>query len=220
MQRGSSSRGRPQRAPRKALAFRAGSDRRGAITHPPQIASYGITRDVRLRFVTSAAVPTASITYQNLLDIVLVAATTTAGYDLYDAVRVNSVEAWACPVTGAPVTVTTVFNGEILGAQGDLKVHTDTSMGIEPAHVKCRPEPLSQAAQFQASSGDTVFTIICPASTVVDVSLSLRQPILGQSTAAQNALVGATVGALYFRGLDGKALAATNFPILGAYATI
>jgi hypothetical protein len=189
------------------------------ISHPPQLPSYGITRDVRMRYQTGAAVD-ASITFQNLLDTVLVAVSATSGYDVFDAVRVNSVEAWAAPVTGAPVTIGISYNGETVGAAGDQKQHTDTSMGIQPAHVKARPDALTQAGQFQASSANTAFTLFAPANTVVDVSLTLRQPMFAQATVAQNPLAGAATGALYYRGLDGKGAATTSFPVQGAFASV
>jgi hypothetical protein len=189
------------------------------IAHPPQIPSYGITRDVRLRFAATAAAELV-VTFQNLLDIILVATGATTGVDLFDAVRVNSVELWGIAAIGTPATVILSFNGETVGAQGDQKTHTDTSMGIEPAHVKARPDRLTQAGQFQVTSANAAFIIIVPAGAVVDVSLSLRQPVLGQATATQNGLVGATPGVVYYRGLDGKTTSLTNFPVVGALAVI
>jgi len=167
-----------------------------------------------MRFTSTAAF-NSQITYQNLLDTVLVAITAILGYDVFDAVRINSVELWSIAVQGTPVTAVLTFNGETVGAQGDLKLHTDTSMGVEPAHVKARPDPLTQAGQFQVSSGNVAFSLDIPSGTVIDVSMTLRQPIQGQANAAQNALVGATVGAFYYRGLDGKANAATTLPVVG-----
>jgi len=187
------------------------------LSHPPQIPSYGISRDVRMRFSVTAG-GTTNITFQNLLDVILMATSSTAGYDLFEAVRVNSVELWAISTLGTPVTVSLIYDGSTVGAAGDLKTHTDTSMGVEPAHVRARPDPLTQAGQFQASAANVAFTVSAPAGAVVDVSLTLRQPVLGVAVAAQNVLVGATIGALYYRGLDGKTSALTNFPVQGAYA--
>jgi hypothetical protein len=184
------------------------------IAHPPQLPSYGITRDVRMRF-TSTAAAEAFISYQNLLDTILVSVTAILGADLFDAVRVNSVEIWAIAALGTPTTVVVSFLGATVGAQGDQKTHTDTSMGVELAHVKAKPDPLSQAAQFQASSADIAFGLTVPAGAVIDVSLTFRQPVFGTVVNAQNAMVAAGPGAVYYRGLDGKAVAATNFPVVG-----
>jgi hypothetical protein len=189
------------------------------ISHPPQLPSYGITRDVRLRFAALAA-GVANITFQNLLDTILVATGAAAASDLFEAVRINSVELWAIAALGTPATVILSFDGTTVGAQGDQKTHTDTSMGIEPAHVKARPDSLTQAGQFQASAANVAFILDVPAGTVIDVSVTFRQPVQGTAVSSQNVLVAATTGAVYYRGLDGKTTALTNFPVQGAIAVI
>jgi len=186
----------------------------GLIPHPPPIRSYGITRDVRLRFTSNAAF-NGNITYENLLDAILVASTAIAGQQLFNAVRVNAVELWATPALGSSATVAVIYDGVVVGAQGDAKLHTDSSMGIEPAHVRAVPDPLTQAGQFQINSTNAAFFLSVPIATVIDVSMTLRQPIEGTAANVQNALVGATPGAVYYRGLDGKASATTVLPIVG-----
>jgi hypothetical protein len=172
-----------------------------------------------MRFSVIAAAA-SNITFQNLLDMVLLAVGTTSAFDLFQAVRVNSVEIWAIAALGTPATAILVFDGATVGAAGDQKTHTDTSMGVEPAHVKARPDPLTQAGQFQASSANVAFFVNVPAGAVIDVSVTLRQPVDGSAVASQNVLVGATTGAVYYRGLDGKTVALTNFPVQGAQAVI
>lgn len=198
------------------------ADRRGGnqmIPHPPQLPSYGIVRDVRMRFISNAAF-SAQITFQNLLDTIGVAITTVLGANLFDAVRLNSIEMWAIPAVGSgPQTLILTFNGSVLGAVGDQKTHTDTSMGLEPAHVKCRPDKRTQAGQFQNALTNPAFDLVCPINTVIDVSLSFRQPVFGNVINPANALVGATPGAVYYRGLDGKAAGVTVLPVVGAIST-
>jgi hypothetical protein len=189
------------------------------IAHPPQIKSYGITHSTRLRFVSNAAGST-SFSFQNLLDIVLIGTSATTLADLFFAVRINSVEMWSLPALGGASTVTLVYNGATVGATGDLKTHTDTSMGIEPAHVKASPDPRTQAGQFQQSSADAAFLISAPSGTVIDVSLTLRNPVDGNVLASQNPGVAITAGTLYYRGLDGKAVATTTYPVVGALSTV
>lgn len=189
------------------------------IPHPPQIPSYGITRDVRVRFVQTAAGATP-ITFQNLLDTILIAVSATSGFDLFEAVRVNSVELWAIAALGTSVTASLIFDGVTTGAAGDQKLHTDTSVGIEPAHVRGRPDKLTQAGQFQASSASVAFLLDLPAGTVIDVSMTLRQPVNGTPVPAQNVLVGATPGTISYRGLDGKTTALTNIPVVGPLSVI
>jgi hypothetical protein len=210
--------GRQRKARGRMFQANRGPGRRGRgdqmISHPPQISSYGITRDVRLRFVSNAGF-IGNITYQNLLDTVLLSTTAVLGTDLFTAVRVNKVEAWAVPALGAAATVSVIFDGGVVGAAGDQKLHTDTSMGIEPAHVSAKPDPLTQAGQFQASSANNAFELEVPSGTVIDVSMTLRNSVNGEAVAAQNALVGATAGVIYYRGLDGKPVATTVLPVVG-----
>jgi hypothetical protein len=192
---------------------------REMISHPPQLPSYGITRDVRMRFQATAAAQLA-FTFQNLLDCVLLATSATAVFDLFEGVRLNSIEMWAIAAVGTPATLTCIFDGLTVGAMGDQKTHTDTSMGVQPAHVKARPDRLTQAGQFQPSSAAVAFRLDTPAGTIIDVSMSYRQPMLSQAVAAQNVAVAATAGAVYYRGLDGKTTALTNYPVIGADSVI
>jgi len=172
-----------------------------------------------MRFTQTAAGNT-NITFQNLLDTVLVATSATTAADLFEAVRVNSVEMWGIAALGTPTTVTLTYDGSTVGAVGDQRVHTDTSMGVEPAHIKARPDRLTQAGQFQASSANIAFITSAPAGAVIDVSVTFRQPVQGTANSSQNVLVGATTGAVYYRGLDGKTTALTNLPVVGTIAVI
>jgi hypothetical protein len=172
-----------------------------------------------MRFAAIAAAVT-NFSFQNLLDTILVATGAASAADLFEAVRVNSVEVWAIAALGTPATVILLYDGSTVGAAGDQKTHTDTSMGVEPAHVKARPDILTQAGQFQASGAAVAFTLDVPAGAIIDVSMTFRQPVLGVATSSQNVLVGATTGAVYYRGLDGKTTALTNYPVQGAVAVI
>jgi hypothetical protein len=179
------------------------------ISHPLQLDGYQITHGVTLRFTTGAAVEQV-ITFQNLLDTFLMAVTATAGADIFLDVKVRHLELWAAPLLGSAVTVAAAFTGLTAGVVGDQLQHTDTSMGIQPAHVRCRPSVRSLAATFQPSSGATAFTLNVPSGTVIDVGLTFRGAF-GVYVPVQNPLVAATGGAVYLRGLDGLAIATTKF---------
>jgi hypothetical protein len=181
-----------------------------AITHPPAIGNYEIVHSTRLRFVVNAALLELAITYQNLLDLILFVTGATAPYDLFTSVKVRSVEMWAAPLLGSAVTTTVRFVGETAGSIGSLRTVTDTSMGIEPAHVKARPGAQTLASMFQISSGAVAFDLTCPSGTVVDVELSYKN-LPGTALAAQNVSAGATVGIVAYRGLDGLAIASSKF---------
>jgi hypothetical protein len=159
------------------------------------------------------------ITFQNLLDTLNFAASAATAYDVFQTVKIRFVEMWATPVIGNATTVQCEFIGNAAGIQGDEVIHTDTSMGIEPAHIRARPAPRSGVALFQNAAASTAFALTCPTGTVVDVGLTFRaRP--GVATATQNVPAAATTGAWYFRGLDGLAAAATVFvPVINASAS-
>lgn len=184
------------------------------IPHPPQLADMGLKREVRLRFNANAAF-SGPISYQNLLDILNVAATATTAFDLFTQVKIKAIEVWANALANASATATVIFDGTVAGSVGDQKIHTDSSMGIEPAHVRAVPARLSLAAMYQASTAATAFYLNVPSGAVVDVSLSYRNPLIGTTTATQNAPVAATAGVVYVRGLDGLANATSKFTVVG-----
>lgn len=194
---------------RQKSGRRAGGGDR-AISHPPQIGNFGILHNTRLRFIVGSAVNQTSITYQNLLDLILVGTSATTVSDLFQQARVRSVEMWAVPAIGSATTVQCEFAGQTAGLVGDAKIHTDTSMGVQPAHLRAKPMPRSGTALFQSSSATPAFTLTCPTGTVVDVSLTFRG-LPNLATVAQNASVATAPGAWYYRGLDGLAKAATVF---------
>jgi hypothetical protein len=168
-----------------------------------------------MRFTCVTSQANFGIYYKDLLDAIFVATAAAVGYALFDQVKINFVEVWCSPaVGGAPSTVAVQFAGAIVGAVGDGRIWSDTSMAIEPAHVKARPERLSQAAQWQVGDAraDAAFFLTAPATSVIDVDLSYRtiQPLAPIATT--NVPVAAVAGEVYFRGLDGLASAATNFP--------
>jgi hypothetical protein len=189
------------------------------ISHPPEIKEYSVRHGTRLRFVANSAL-NGAITFQNLLDTMLVAATAILGYDQFYSVKVRFVEVWASPLLGSAVTVSVAFVGITAGEVGDQRFHTDTSMGIEPAHVRAVPSLRSLASQFQLNSAAEAFLLTCPSGAVVDVGLTFVQTPVAVAVAAQNALVGATVGAPYWRGLDGLAIGTTKLTPVVANATI
>jgi hypothetical protein len=166
-----------------------------------------------MRFTVTTAQTRAQYSFQYLLDTINVATSATEAYDLFDAVRVNAVEVWAAPVQGAaPQQVALEFAGVTVGASGDGRLFSDSSMGIEPAHVRGIPSRLSQAAQWQPTSSWTAFTITAPVASVIDVDMSFRTVQSAAPVPVLSAPVGATAGQLYYRGLDGNAAAGTQTP--------
>jgi hypothetical protein len=183
----------------------------GMIPHPPQINGYEVTHSKVLRFRTTSA-QFIAVTYQNLLDTILMTTSATAPFDLFSQVRVRSVRVWAIAAQGVTNSASVIFDGGTAGSTGDRKVHTDTSMGVEPAYVNARPAPKSLASMFQVSSDAIAFQLDVPTQAVVDVALDFRSDVQGNNpVAAQNVSVLSTVGVIAQRGLDGLAVASSQF---------
>ncbi len=163
-----------------------------------------------MRFRLASNQVQTAITFANLLDTVVLADTAVSAFDLFDQVRINFVEIWAVPAIGTTAEVALEWGGQGPGATGDGRIVSDSSMGLEPAHFRSAPSRTSQASQWQAGVG-TAFIVSAPQSAIVDVNCSFRTVQNLPPVAAAAALVAATAGELYYRGLDGLAIAGTQF---------
>lgn len=191
--------------------------RGGLIPHPPPLGQYEVIHNRTLRFLANSAV-NQNITYQNLLDTILFTTSATVPYDLFYMVKINRVKAWAMNVVGSTESIQVCFDGTTPGSLGDRVLHTASSMGLEPAFLSCAPRPKTLASMFQISSTNNAFNLVCPTGTVIDISLSFKGDSFGTAVQAQNVSVGATVGVIAYRGLDGLAQATTKLgPPVGLY---
>jgi hypothetical protein len=178
------------------------------MEHPPQINGYEITHKKRLRFTVLAGVVNSAISFADLLDLIVLSTTAIQGYDVFDVVKVQSIEVWGQAALGTPNTITVYFTT----STGDRSVHTDTSLGVKPAYVKAVPSQKSLASFWQSSAAGNCFSITVPAGSVIDLNLSFKTAEFTAPQGTQNALVGATVGDIYYRGMDAANSASTNFP--------
>jgi hypothetical protein len=205
-----------QSSQKKKVGNRKAGSRKGgerSLTHPPQMNLYQLNWNKVLRFTSTAAAVGTQITFQNILNTILFASTATAPYQVFDYLRILRISVWGQAALGTPSTVQVIFNGTTI--VGDANIHSDTSLGVLPACVHARPGA-TVAALFQLSGN--AFQITCPAGSIIDVEVVMRDS-LGLATSAANASVGATVGGVFYRGLDGLAAASTNFPPVGNVPT-
>jgi hypothetical protein len=157
-----------------------------------------------------------AITASNLLNAYLTALTTTVAGQLFNAFRLRAVEVW-CPTnvtsgTGSPSTVAVQYNSGtgIIGASGQN--FSDTSVGVEPAHVYAPTKRGSVAGDWQAGTGTPMFTITCPIGSIVDIHIDYKN-VLGAVGGTLSIASGfALPSACYFGSLDGIAKASSNFP--------
>ncbi len=151
-----------------------------------------------------------NFTFQNLLDTQLVATSATAVYELFDAVRIRRIRAWAFQSGGnGAATVTLSCPSGNAGLDGDTRTKSDTAIGFAPASVSLTPDRRSAQGQWQSSNSTVAFRLssTCPVSVsgmqvIVDIEVQFRN-VESLSPNSATAGVGLVVGQWYFRGLDG-----------------
>lgn len=160
----------------------------------------------------------SNITFNSLCNSIVIATTATAAVNLYDQVRVKSVEITATPAAGTYGCVKLSFPGVTVGASGDASFRSSVSDGVIPAHLKMKPPRDSQAAQWQPGSSAAVAfslssrvngTTAMVAAVFVDLEFAMNEDL--GALASGNALVAATIGQVYYRGMDGLPIATTTY---------
>lgn len=186
----------------------------GALAPPPFSAS--ITFGRTLRFRASSALSSQAITASNLLDLLVMATTTTAVNRIISSIRLDRVEVWGPMASDlVPVTVAVEYNTDsATGLASSNKLRSDTSMGADHcAHVRYRPPVGTLASFWQGpASSQRLFLLTCPTNSIVDIQVVMVVQNGETPVAAANAAVAATVGAIYCRGLDGLATAGSVLP--------
>jgi hypothetical protein len=177
---------------------------------PAQIASYELSHSVPLRFTVTAAVVRTQLTILNFLETILLATTATVPFRVFDALKIRSIKVWSAAALGTPTTVAVVFLGNGQNGAADRKIFTDTSLGVKPAFVNAIPDSGSSLRLWQGSTSNMLIEFTAPAGSIIDVVMDLRND--NTAAAATNGSAGATVGGIFYRGLDGLAAATTNFP--------
>ncbi len=187
------------------------------IEHPPAMQSYQLTWNKRLRFFVTTVQTNFNVTYAMICNTILFASTAVAPYTVFDFVRIKFVEVWSPQGTSLtvlpppPSTCSVSFNGG--GIRGNDALYSDTSMTIHPAHVKALPKG-SAASLWATGDSNVAFQLNCPVGSVIDLMVELRD-LPAIATAALNASVAATVGGIFYRGLDGLPIATTTMPPVG-----
>jgi len=199
----------------KKTQRRNGGSTGAVFLHPKPEPSYELTYRKKIRWIVSSALAQASYTYNNLIDMVGIAATATSGYNLFRMVRCHSVEIYDIGATQGAVSSCSVLWNESDGNQGGGgRLVSDMSFGVVPGHVKAYPPMDSPTRNFHVGFGPNTtncFQLTCSAGSVIDIDVEYRGSTNGQVNGENLALVGAVVGATFWRGLDGLAVATSKF---------
>lgn len=168
---------------------------------PPFVPTISLSH--RFRFTNGTNAGSYLITRGNVLNLILYATSAITSVRLFEAVRVKRVEIWSNPTAlgSAPTSVSL----EWLGVQGPSTFHSDTTMGVSPAHIVTQP-PANSSDRWWSMSGqneaDNLFGLSLPADSVVDVTLELRL-VETEAPTAGDVPAGAALGQLYGDYLDG-----------------
>lgn len=171
------------------------------------------------QFTAQSALSEAAITRADILNLILVAATTTNAYSILGAARIKKVRIWS-PIISAftPQEVQIEWNG---GLYAPSAIHSAISEGLFPAKLETSPPHLSSPDLWSVVNGtdgvgnsnlaEKLFTVTCPTGSVLQLSLAVR---LMDDEAAPTIVViaGGTVGKTYYGYLDGAPLTAQLQP--------
>jgi hypothetical protein len=180
-----------------------GRARRSAATrsfHPSQLKS-NIQKHHKFRFIATAAY-NGTITTKQMLGAagVIADVLNTTGIAKNYSLKVKQIEIWTPPPSqGASTTCSVEWVGA--GYQPNMEFSDSSNSVAEPAHVRCRPPPQTNAS-FWANGGTTqVFlNIAVPIGSILDLDLDLIEN--DGETPVTFALATAALGATYYLALD------------------
>jgi len=190
---------------------------RPIIPHPGQFqAAFVVTKTMRFQASSALTAANATITTTNLLDMLCMAVSAVAADRLFVSFKLNSVTLWGPMASNlVPVTTSIEYHTDATASVGSPnRLKSDTSIGSTTcAYTTFRPPRLSLASFWQGESAtNALFTLTGPVNTIVDINITFVLQNGEPPVAVANALVGATVGIIYCRGLDGLAAAGTVLP--------
>jgi len=175
--------------------------------HNPPMWNSSARIQFKQRYLTTSAINGRSIRTVELFNCKQLAATAISGYSIFQGLKILKVEMFCSNATGAtPLTLELAWEdivNQYFGSPGSNI--SDTAMGVsDVAHVSSRPPKNSFADSWlplNAATNEFVFTINCPAGTIIDVTFDTFL-VSDQGPPTPSILVGATPGILYTRPLD------------------
>jgi hypothetical protein len=156
-----------------------------------------------------------TITSQNIIDACGgIATSATSLHPIVGSFKIRSIKMWSPSVSNALANCSVAWEGGVFGLNTTVQ---DSSISVTtPAMVFAKP-PTGSTANFWQSSANlnTLFTISSNVSnTIVDIKLSC---VFSDNSSVPSAIVvvGASVGSIYFLGLDGLPVATSKFIPIG-----
>jgi hypothetical protein len=156
------------------------------------------------QFTSSGAASALSITRNDVLNLLVTAATAITSYPMIAAIKIKKIRAWAPIISSyVPQAMEIEWNG---GLYAPSAIHSAVSDGTFPAKLETRPPPGSSPDLWSLTGASNIaedlFSITCPANTVIQLSVALRL-MDDEAPGASYTVAGATVGKVYYGYLDG-----------------
>jgi hypothetical protein len=190
---------------------------------PPQFeATFVVGKTVRFTATAAGSIP---ITRGALLDLVVMATTTTAANRIFDAVKVRRIRIWSNP-PGAGAVATRTCGVQWLSNLSPSKVVSDSGVGATyGARVDTKPPAMSLAGFWSLTGVDEteqLFYLQLNQGDVIDLDLSFRiqNNLFGTDPPAAVTVIGATVGTVYILALDFVDFAAMAVILPVEYITV
>jgi hypothetical protein len=187
------------------------SNARG-VPRPPQINNLNPASSFRIRYNMGSG--TVSINPNNILASVgNIATGMNTLYSFWGSVKISSIEMWCPSVNNATTECSVEW---IASLYGKTKTVQDASNSVTyPAHIKTVPPKETLASFWQSTSTDDFFNISTSASnTIVDLTVSLTMGDNFLNNFVTTTIGAATVGNIYYLGLDGLDSATSKFNVL------
>jgi len=176
------------------------------------------------RFVNNGdSVSKRAITNIDLFELKFMATSATAGYRIFNAVKLNSLDVWSANISVPgtnTIEVELLTNNQYSGAPS--KIYSDSAIGISDiAHVHVKPAKASFVGSWLplpvSGSPITLMYLTIPRYSAIDINLTVDLIDEESPQIINNAIAGATLGTLYTRPLDSDNATPDLLPIGVSY---
>jgi len=175
--------------------------------HIPMIKS-NIIINHRFRFTARVNITNINISSNNFVYCMGVVATATnaTGFAIAQTFRIKRIQVWsAVPAIGSATTCSLEWTDQKSSSSLlSSKEMSDTSLNVSsPAYISGSPPKSSLASFWNSAAAQQLFTLNCPANSVIDVDLQYilldDLPQINQYNFVSGV---ATIGMLYYIGMD------------------
>jgi hypothetical protein len=191
--------------------MRKGNGQRADSRKPPQLNTHP-TITAKYRFtVTSAMVATYCGSYSIQEAIGVMAVTSTSAFPIAPVFRLNRLQIWGTtPAAGSSSVIGVVFGSASQSFEDGSQWQDVSSNPSAPPYLDVRPPKKSLVGNWmQPSDGFNVglFGITAGVGSIIDMTVSFKlndAAVIATGSPGGITVAGATVGQMYYEGIDGR----------------